>query len=207
MVRIARALEIVEVARHASRARQVVVVVGVAVGALARRHGVRPGQRESRRRVIELAIRPRDHVMTLLAGCRETRVRNRCSRGIEVVLVATDASRACEIEVVINVTVCALPRRHQVRAGKRKSGGRVIELAAGPRDHVMTLLASGRETRVRNRCSRGIEVVLVATDARRTRDVVVVVDMAVRTLPRGHHVCTCQRESGLRMVKCRLLPG
>ena len=207
MVRIGRALEIVEVARHASRAREVVVIVGMAIGALARRHGVRSGQRESGGRVIELAIRPRHHVVTLLASGRETRVRNRSSGGIEVVLVATDASRACDIEVVVNVAVGALPRRHRVRTGKRKSGGRVIELAAGPRGHVMTLLASGRETRVRNRSSRGIEVVLVATDARRTGDVVVVVDMAIRTLPRRHHVRTCQRESRLRVVKGRLLPG
>jgi len=179
----------------------------MAIGALARRHGVRPSQREPGGRVIELAIRPRHHVVTLLASGRETRVRNRSSGGIEVVLVATDASRAGDIEVVIHVAVCALPRRHQVRTGKRKSGGRVIELAAGPRGHVVTLLAGGRETRVRNRSSRGIEVVLVATDARRTRDVVVVVDVAVRTLPRRHHVRTCQRESGFRMVKGRLLPG
>jgi len=89
VVRIGRRLEIVEVARYASRARKVVVVVvGMAVGALARRHGVRPSQRESRRRVIELAIRPRHHVVTLLASGRETRVRNRSSRGTEVVLVA-----------------------------------------------------------------------------------------------------------------------
>jgi hypothetical protein len=207
VVRIGRALEVLEVARHASRAGEVVVVVGMAVRALARRHGMRPSQRESGGRVIELAIRPRHHVVTLLASGRETRVRNRSSGGIEVVLVATDASRACDIEVVINVAVCALPRRHQVRTGKRKTGGRVIELAAGPRDHVVTLLASCRKTGVRNRSSRGIEIVLVATDARRTRDVVVVVDMAISTLPRRHHVRTCQRESRLRVVKRRLLPG
>jgi len=94
-----------------------------------------------------------------------------------------------------------------VRTGKRKSGGRVIKLAAGPRGHVVTLLASGRETGMRNRSSRGIEVVLVATDACRTRDVVVVVDMAIRTLPRRHYVRTGQRESGPRMVKGGLLPG
>ena len=105
------------------------------------------------------------------------------------------------------MAIGALARRHGVRPSQREPGGRVIELAIRPRHHVVTLLASGRETRVRNRSSRGIEVVLVATDARRTRDVVDVVDVAVRTLPRRHHVRTCQRESGFRMVKGRLLPG
>ena len=131
----------------------------------------------------------------------------RIGRALEIVEVARHASRAREVVVIVGMAIGALARRHGVRSGQRESGGRVIELAAGPRDHVVTLLASCRKTGVRDRSSRGIEVVLVATDARRTRDVVVVVDVTVGTLPRGHHVRTCQRESRLRVVKGRLLPG
>ena len=53
VIRIGRALEILQVATDAGRIRagQVVVVVDVALRAL--HGGVRPGQREARRRVIE----------------------------------------------------------------------------------------------------------------------------------------------------------
>lgn len=54
VVRICRSLKIFEVARDASRDREVVVVVGVAIGALARRNDVRAGERKAGCRVIKL---------------------------------------------------------------------------------------------------------------------------------------------------------
>ena len=51
-------LVILEVTRDTSRARQVVVIVQVAVDALPRRHAVPAGQRKSHRIVIELGVQP-----------------------------------------------------------------------------------------------------------------------------------------------------
>lgn len=46
VIRICRALEILQVTRHAGRGGDVVVIVDVAVSALPRRHGVRSAQSE-----------------------------------------------------------------------------------------------------------------------------------------------------------------
>ena len=54
----------------------------------------------------------------------------------------------------------------------------MIELAIGPLNRVMALLARGREAAV-GRVLCILEVILVTGNARRIRDVVVVVDMAV----------------------------
>jgi len=71
MIWIGRALEIFEVARHTSCARQVVVVVDVAVRAQPRRCGVPSGQRKTCRGVVELRIQPVIRTMTLLASNRK----------------------------------------------------------------------------------------------------------------------------------------
>ena len=68
VIGIGRALEILQVAAHARRAVQVVVVVNVAVRALPRGNGVCVGQRKSHRRVIELGIQPVIRAMALFAS-------------------------------------------------------------------------------------------------------------------------------------------
>ena len=113
-------------------------------------------------------------------------IRVRCA--LEIGQMAGNTGRAIQGVVVIHVAVDTLPRRHRVHTGQREAGGRVVKFAVGPQHRVMALLARCGETGVRYRRGRCVEVVLVATDARRVGDAVIVVDVAVRTLARRHHV-------------------
>ena len=73
VVRVRRALVVLEMAADAGRSGQVVIVVDVAISALARRNRVESGQRKSRGVVIERRIHPVRCVMTLVTGLREVR--------------------------------------------------------------------------------------------------------------------------------------
>jgi hypothetical protein len=64
-------LEILQVARHAGRAVQVVVVVDVTIGAGARWDGMQSGERKPGAVVVELRVHPVTGGMTLLAGLGE----------------------------------------------------------------------------------------------------------------------------------------
>jgi len=64
---------IVLMARYAGRARQVVVVVNVAIGALARRNGVVTSQYEACAVVVEGCVEPRRRVVALVAALGEVR--------------------------------------------------------------------------------------------------------------------------------------
>src|SRR5262249_14232240 len=95
VIRIGRALEVLQVSGYAGSAGSVVVIVNVAVGAGARRHGVQAGEREPGAVVVELRVRPVAGVVTLLAGLREIRSRViRIGRALEVLQVAGHARRA-----------------------------------------------------------------------------------------------------------------
>ena len=73
------------VARDASGAGQVVVIVDVAVGAGSRRHGMTATQREPGSTVIKRSIQPGAGAMALLAGLREVRCHViRIGRALEV---------------------------------------------------------------------------------------------------------------------------
>ena len=58
VIRVRCALEVGQMAGHASRAIQVVVVIDVAIGTLSRRHRVQAGQGEAGAVVIEGCIQP-----------------------------------------------------------------------------------------------------------------------------------------------------
>ena len=124
MIRLRRALEIFQVAAHTRRIRvtQVVVIVDVALCAL---HGrVRPGQRESRSRVIEGGAGPRRGAMALLASLRESGADVvRIGRALEIFQVAADASRICAGQVVVAIHVALRALHASVRPGQREPGG------------------------------------------------------------------------------------
>ena len=191
MIRVRRAVEILQVARDAGIAVQAVVVPNVAIDALPRRHRVLPGQGEARRVVIELAVSPRHRVVAGLASGRKAScgMGDRADCVVVVGLVAGNARRAGEVVVVVDVAIRTLPWRHRVRSGQRESRAAVIEDSIEPRRRVMALLASLREIRCNViRVGRTLKILQVARNARRAVQAVVVVDVAIRTLPRRHHV-------------------
>jgi len=203
-----RIVVIVLVAGNAGRARQIVVVVDMAIRTLSRRHHVVPREREAGAVVIERRVEP--------SGCamaRVARLRKVCRdvvrvRGALIVLqVAGHARRAVQGVVVVNVAVSTLPRRHRVHAGQGETRGRVIELAVGPLHGVVAVLAGRGETRMRDGTGGVGVILLMATDARRVRNAVVVIDVTIRALPRRHGVRSRQWECRLGVIEGRWLPG
>ena len=184
----------------------IVVVIYVTVRTLPRRNRMRTAQNESGGRVIELAIRPGHGVMTLRAGCRETGVRHRRCGLVVVRLMATDAGGRGDVEVVIDVTVRTLPRRNCVRTAERESSGRVIELRVRPLHRIVALLTRSRESGVRHRAYRIVEVVLMAADACGARNIEIVIDVAICTLARGNGVRTRQHKIHRGVIEFRRLP-
>jgi len=160
-------------------------------------------------RVIERRIQPVRGAMAVLAR-RWEELRLRCvpriRRVVVVGLVAVNAQRAGQVVIVVNVAIGASPWRNRMRAGQRESGLRMIELAIRPLDGVMAEFAGGRETSMGHRTGCIVVIVLVARNASRVRDVVVVVDVAVGASPWRNCMRTGQRESGLRMVEFAIGP-
>ena len=173
------------VTRNAGRAGQVVVVVHVALHAW--RCSVEARQRPTRRRVIELAVRPQNRVMAVRACCWivQGNVINRSLGVVVIRLMAGHASRICQLVVVVDVAQRARRRRMKTRQGP--TGRRVIELAIRPQHGVMTAFARRRETQrhMVNRRLRVVVVRLMACDAGRIRKLVVVVDVAQRARRSG----------------------
>lgn len=127
-------------------------------------------------------------VVAGLARLREPlrRVVRICSF-VEIGEMTRHAGRRSQIVVVVHMAIRALPRRHHVGAGEREVHHRVIEGRRGPGDRGMALRAVRREVcrgMIGIRCA--LEILQVTTDARRARQVVAVVDVAVDALARRH---------------------
>ncbi len=139
-------LEILEVARDASVGSQVVVVIGVAVGASPRRHSMRAGEREVDAVVVEGGRRPACGGMAGVAGLRKSACNVVGIRSsLEILEVARDAGGAVQIVVVVDMTIGAGARWHGVQSGEREPGAVVVELRVRPVAGGMTLLAGLRE--------------------------------------------------------------
>ena len=106
------------------------------------------------------------------------------------------------------MAIDALARRHRVRSGQGESGAGVVEFAVSPKHRIVATLACCREMRrhVIHRCSSGVVVGLMAAHAGSCGDVVVIIDVAVRTLPRWNRVRSSQREPGGVVVEGCIQP-
>ena len=119
VIGIRSALEVLQMAGHAGRTVQRVVVADVAVGAEPRWHGVQAGQCEARGRVIKRAIGPEVGVVAVLAGGRESRRRvgHRGCRIVVIGLMARDAGCVGNRVIVVDVAIRTSARRYHVIAG------------------------------------------------------------------------------------------
>jgi len=120
-----------------------------------------------------------------------------------VLLVARVAQCAIERIVVVDMTVGTLAWRHGVRVGQREPCRRVVKLPIGPLNSVVAGLTSRREPgrSVRYRGGRIVVVGLVARNARRARQTVVIVDVAVGAGSWWYRVRTGQRETSAVVVE------
>ena len=148
VIRVGRALEILQVAGHTRSATQCVVIVDVAIRALARRNGVQSSQHEAGHRMIELGIAPLHRVVAGFARVREPAVRHRSGRGGEIFLVTTETRHRTQGVIVVDMAVGALPRWDRVSSGQNKTSRAVVEpgnFSVQPVVCGMTTLAIGRE--------------------------------------------------------------
>ena len=148
--------------------------------------------------------------MTDLAGRGESRRRmGWIVRAGVVFLVARVAQDAIQGIVVVDVAIATEPRRHSVRARELKAGGCVVEFAVGPEHGVVAGLACSWESRrdMIYRRGRGVVVLLMARNASRRRDVVVIVGVAIAAQPRRHRMISRERKAGAVVVERRVQPG
>lgn len=199
VVDIARHLIVLEIVRivsaMASRALEHGVVIGVRVAR--RAHSARIAMTGWERRVlrmVECCSRPRRRVVACLASCRE-KLRLRCVAGIRRVvvvrLVTSDARRRQRREVVVDVAIGTLPRRHRVRAGQRECCVVVVKRGIGPYGRVVAQFTCCRETSGRvSRIVRSGIIRLVARVAQGAIERIVVVLVAIGAQTRRNRMRT-----------------
>ena len=83
---------------------------------------MRSGQGKRRVVVIECRVRPGGRVVAHLASRREAGVRHRTVCSVEILLVASNAERAVQLVVVVDVAIRARPWRNRMRTGQWKAG-------------------------------------------------------------------------------------
>ena len=115
VVRVRRALIILQVARDARRVGNVVVVVDMAICALSWRDGVHSRQGEGRLRVVKRSRLPCRGAMANLASLRKSRLHViRVGRTLKIFQVAGNTGRAGQVVVIIEMSIGALSRWHRV---------------------------------------------------------------------------------------------
>src|SRR6202521_1324747 len=150
VIRVISVLEILQMANDARSLGQVVVVVDVAVGTLARRNGVTAGKRESGLGMVEVRRLPRARRVAHFASLREAALHViGVISVLEILQMASDAGSLGEVVVVVDVAVDTCARRHRVGARERESGLGVIEVRRRPGHRGVARLACLRESLLR----------------------------------------------------------
>ena len=122
--------------------------------------------------------------------------------------MAADACGAGDVEIVVHVAVRTLPRRNRVRTGQRKARFCVIESRRLPGCGGVAGFASLREPATHViRVGGSLEILQVTRHAGRAGQVVVVVDVAIGTLPRRNRMRARQHKVHRGMIETRRLPG
>lgn len=205
VVGVGRLLVIRQVTRHARRVSQLVIVIDVALGTL--KAGVSPGEGKACSCMVEASTVPGAGIVALLATLRETRLHViGIGRFLIIRQVAGNTRRVRAGQVVIPIDVTLRTLETRMGAGQGESCAGVVKGSATPVGRVVALLTGLREICADViRVGRGLVILQVASHARRVREVVIVVDVTLRALQGG--VSARQRESGIRVVECRRLPG
>ena len=195
--RVSGSVEVALVAAPAGRAAQVVVAIDVAPGALLA--GVESHQRETRSCVVEGGAVPIRRGMTPGTILREIgRLVRRIVGVVEIGLVTVPTGRTGQTVVVAHVALNAL--QADMGAGQGEPGSSVIERGAGPVEGrgPMAQGAVHRESGgLVRRVGGAVVVGLVAGDAGRAVQGVVVVEVAHRALPGGVNSHQGEARSGV----------
>lgn len=202
VIRIGGAQIILMMAPIAVRRQGGVVVVHMTAGARHRRMESR--ERKAGVIVVERSRNPCARVVAHVALLGESNLHVvGVVRILEILQMAADAGSVRQLVIVVHVALAALKRR--VHAGKRETGGGVIECRAQPVGGRMAAGAILREPLRRVRRVVGPVVIrLVTVPACSACQAVVVVHVALRALEAG--VRPRQREPGRRMVERRARP-
>ena len=146
VIGIRRPLVILQVAGHACRVGEVVIVVDVAIRALPRRNCVQTGKWEAGLGMVEGRGLPRGRVVARLASLCEAQLNMvRICRSVEVLQVARYTGCAGQVVVVVCVAISALAWRHAVRTGERESRQRMVEPGIEPVIEAMAPIAACRK--------------------------------------------------------------
>jgi hypothetical protein len=159
------------------------LVIAVHVALLAGYCGVKSGEDPTGTCMVEGAVAPGTRVVALLASLRESSLYVAgIIRGLIILEVARDTSRVGAGQVVVPVDVALQTRRIYVETSQRPACACMVESSVAPVRGVMALLARLREVGLHVIGIGGsLEVLQMARDARGIGQVVVVVDVALRT--------------------------
>lgn len=160
--------------------------------------------------MVEGAVSPEHGIVAGFASGGECRgdVIDRGERRVVVVLVARHAGRAGQVVVVVHMAVRTLPWRRSMGTGQGKPGAVVVKGRVQPRSRVVALIAVLGKIRCHvTRIRRSLVVLQVARYAGRGVESVIVIDVAIGTLPRGNRVHSGQGKGCRIVVERCIRPG